>query len=91
MAGIGILAAWYQPLKKLYEGYLLFYFVGILLNLGVVLIIIGVMLFPDILIKCASVFDKLMIWLHIWKENAKKTSSGARICGKLSFMQLHLW
>lgn len=72
MAGIGILAAWYQPLKSFMKGYLLFYFVGILLNLGVVLIIIGVMLFPDILIKCASVFDKLMIWLHIWKENAKR-------------------
>lgn len=69
VAGIGILALWYQPLKSYMKGYMLFYFVGIFLNLGVVLIIIGVMLFPAILIKCANVFDTLMIWLHIWKVN----------------------
>lgn len=69
VAGIGILALWYQPLKSYMKGYMLFYFVGIFLNLGVVLIIIGVMLFPAILIKCANVFDALMIWLHIWKVN----------------------
>ncbi len=69
VAGIGILALWYQPLKSYMKGYMLFYFVGIFLNLGVVLIIIGVMLFPAILIKCANVFDVLMIWLHIWKVN----------------------
>ena len=69
VAGIGILALWYQPLKSYMKGYMLFYFVGIFLNLGVVLIIIGVMLFPAILIKCANVFDALMIWLHLWKVN----------------------
>lgn len=72
VAGIGILAVWYQPLKSFMKGYMLFYFVGILLNLGVVLTIIGVMLFPAILLKCANLFDKCMIRLHIWKESPKR-------------------
>lgn len=72
MIGLSILVFWRQPLKSCMQGAMPLYYLGILLNLGVVLAIIGVMLFPRILLKAVEAFEKMLIRIHIWKENPER-------------------
>ncbi len=67
--GLGILLVWHTPLCSYLKGYMLLYYIGILLNLGVVLVLIGVMVFPRILLKIAFFLDSVIIRLHLWKPS----------------------
>lgn len=67
--GLGILLVWRTPLCSYLKGYMLLYYIGILLNLGVVLVLIGVMVFPRILLKIAFFLDSVIIRLHLWKPS----------------------
>lgn len=67
--GVGIMLVWHTPLCHYLKGYIILYYIGILLNLGVVLILIGVMVFPHILKKIAFFLDSLIIRLHLWKPS----------------------
>lgn len=74
IVGTTMLVAWYQPLKNYMGNMVLLYFLGIILNLGVILVIIGAMAFPNILIQIADWFELLLVRIHIWKpkENRKE-------------------
>ena len=70
--GLGILLIWHTPLSHYLKGYTILYYMGILLNLGVVLVLIGIMVFPHILLQFAFFWDNVMIRLHLWKSSKER-------------------
>lgn len=91
--GTVILLVWYRPLKGFMGEYMLLYFAGIVLNLAVVLLIAWVMLFPGVLVRTAGLFERLLIRLHIWRNNPRrqeKVQGFARSYGHaVSFLSGH--
>ena len=67
--GFGILAFWYGPLRRELNHYFPLFLLGLMLNVILVILILGVMLFPGIIRKTALFFEKLIIRMKIWKPS----------------------
>ena len=67
--GFGILAFWYGPLRRELNHYFPLFLLGLMLNVILVILILGVMLFPGIIRKTALFFEKLFIRMKIWKPS----------------------
>ncbi len=82
LVGTTMLIVWYQPLKSYMGNTVLLYFLGIVLNLGVILVIIGAMAFPNILIQVANWFEVLLIRAHIWKPKEGRKAKVKEFVGQ---------
>lgn len=72
--GIGILLFWFAPLRNELGKFFPLYFLGLSLNVILVVLILGVMLFPKVILKAAMFFERLFIRLKIWKPSEKRES-----------------
>ena len=70
--GFGILIFWNGPLRKELNHYFPLYILGLMLNVILVILILGVMLFPKVILRIAQFFERLLIRMKIWKPSAKR-------------------
>ena len=70
--GFGILAFWYGPLRAELKHYFPLYLLGLMLNVILVILILGVMLFPGVIFRLAKFFEGLLIRMKIWKPSEKR-------------------
>lgn len=70
--GLAILLFWLNPLRQELGNYFLLYLLGLALNVILVILILGVMLFPKVILKAALLFEGLFIRLRIWKPSDKR-------------------
>lgn len=70
--GFGILLLWFHPLTGEMGKYFPLYLLGLSLNVILVIIILGVMLFPKVILKAAMLFEGLLIRMKIWKPSDKR-------------------
>ena len=70
--GLGILLFWMHPLRQELGSYFPLYLLGLALNVILVILILGVMLFPKVILKLALLFEGLFIRLKIWKSSEKR-------------------
>lgn len=69
LIGVFLLTIWYQSLKDSMGEYIILFYVGMILNLVVMLVIICAMAFPNMLVKTIYFFEKGMICLRILNAN----------------------
>ena len=72
LIGAGILLFWYAPLHAELGRYFPLYLLGLLLNVVLVVLILGVMLFPKVILHLALLFEGLFIRMRIWKPSDKR-------------------
>ena len=72
LIGAGILLFWYAPLHAELGRYFPLYLLGLLLNVVLVALILGVMLFPKVILHLALLFEGLFIRMRIWKPSDKR-------------------
>ena len=72
LIGAGILLFWYAPLHTELGRYFPLYLLGLLLNVVLVVLILGVMLFPKVILHLALLFEGLFIRMRIWKPSDKR-------------------
>ena len=70
--GFGILIFWHDPLRKNLNHYFPLYILGLMLNVILVILILGVMLFPKVIYRAAKFFEGIFIRLKIWKPSEKR-------------------
>lgn len=70
--GLGILLFWFRPLTNELGKYFPLYLLGLSLNVILVIVILGVMLFPQVMLKTALVFEGLLIRMKIWKPSDQR-------------------
>lgn len=72
MMGFGILLFWFRPLTAEMGKYFPLYLLGLSLNVILVIVILGVMLFPKVMLNAALFFERLLIRMKIWKPSDKR-------------------
>lgn len=72
LIGLGILIGWNRPLKYYLGSYYGLYLLGLVLNTALVLLILGVMLFPGTMLGTANAFEVMMLRLGLWKPSPKR-------------------
>ena len=72
VTGIGILFFWREPLKKYLEGYYLLYFVGLSLNVALVIILLLIMFSPGIIMTLFSKIEELFVFFRFWKKSEER-------------------
>ena len=70
--GFGILLFWFRPLKGELGKYFPLYLLGLALNVILVIVILGVMLLPQVMLKGALFFERLFIRMKMWKPSEKR-------------------
>lgn len=70
--GCGILVFWNRPLRAYLGNYLPLYILGLMLNVILVVLILGVMLFPKVIYRAAKFFEGVLIRMKIWKPSPKR-------------------
>ncbi len=70
--GFGILLFWFRPLTNELGKYFPLYLLGLSLNVILVIVILGVMLFPQVMLKTALFFEGLLIRMKIWKPSDQR-------------------
>lgn len=70
--GFGILLFWFLPLRGELGKYFPLYLLGLALNVILVIVILGVMLLPQVMLKGALFFEGLFIRMKIWKPSEKR-------------------
>lgn len=70
--GFGILLFWSGPLRSELGRYFPLYLLGLSLNVVLVFLILGVMLFPKVILKAALFFERLFIRMNIWKTSGER-------------------
>lgn len=70
--GTGILLFWRDPLREELGGFFPLYLLGLTLNVVLVILILGVMLFPKVILKGAQCFEGLLIRMRIWKPSERR-------------------
>lgn len=70
--GFGILLFWLHPLRDQLGRYFALYLLGLLLNVLLVILILGVMLFPKVMLSAALFFEKLLIRMKVWKPSIER-------------------
>ena len=70
--GCGILIFWNEPLRACLGNYFPLYILGLMLNVILVILILGVMLFPKVIYRAAKFFEILLILMKIWKPSLKR-------------------
>lgn len=70
--GFGILLFWMGPLRSELNVYFPLYLLGLSLNVILVAVILGVMLFPKVILKAAMFFEGFFIRIRIWKPSEKR-------------------
>lgn len=63
--GVGILIFWSRPLVRELGKYFPLFLLGLLLNVILVTVIVGVMLLPDVMLRGAFFFEKLLIRMKL--------------------------
>lgn len=70
--GAAILLFWYRPLYSELGKFFPLYLFGLLLNVILVVVIAGIMLMPNIMLRCALFFEKLFVKMSILKPSEKR-------------------
>lgn len=70
--GLGILLFWLTPLRHELGKFFPLYLLGLALNVVLVILILGVMLFPQVILKGARLFERLFIRLKIWRPSDER-------------------
>ncbi len=70
--GFGILIFWIHPLRGELGKYFPLYLLGLALNVTLVILILGVMLFPKVMLKTALLFEHVLIRMKIWKPSGRR-------------------
>lgn len=70
--GFGILLFWIHPLKSELGNYFPLFLLGLVLNVILVILILGVMLFPKVMLNTALFFERLFLRMKIWKPSSKR-------------------
>lgn len=70
--GFGILLFWFRPLRGELGKYFPLYLLGLALNVILVIVILGVMLLPQVMLKGALFFERLFIRMKMWKPSEKR-------------------
>lgn len=87
--GFGILAFWYRPLTKELNHYFPLYILGLSLNVILVILILGVMAFPEIIRKTALFFENIFIRMKIWKPSQSRLDKISGFIG--NYQQAVAW
>lgn len=74
LIGLGILIFWYPSLCFYLKGYLYLYYLGLLLNGGLVAILLFIMIRPQLFHKIVLSGEKILTTLHILKPNPNRTA-----------------
>ena len=69
--GFGILFFWHGPLREYLNRYFPLYILGLMLNVILVILILGVMLFPNVILKTAKFFENILIRMKVWKHRKR--------------------
>lgn len=70
--GAGILLFWSGPLMSELGHYFPLFLLGLALNVILVIVISGIMLFPAVMLKTALLFERILIRMKIWKPSGKR-------------------
>lgn len=70
--GFGLLIFWYDPLTANLKQYFPLYILGLTLNVVLVILILGVMLFPKVILQAAKFFEKILIRIKILRPSVKR-------------------
>ena len=70
--GFGILLFWFRPLKGELGKYFPLFLLGLALNVILVILILGVMLFPKVMLNAALFFERILIRMRVWKPSSKR-------------------
>ena len=70
--GAAILLFWYRPLYSELGKFFPLYLFGLLLNVILVVVIAGITLMPNIMLRCALFFEKLFVKMSILKPSEKR-------------------
>ncbi len=70
--GFAILVFWHQPLKAELNRFFPLYILGLMLNVILVVLILGVMLFPRVIYRAAKSGEMLLIRVKVWKPSRKR-------------------
>lgn len=87
--GVGILIFLHGSLVRELHHFFPLYILGLMLNVILVILILGVMLFPEIIQKTALFFEKLFIRLKIWKPSEIRQEKLAGFIG--NYRQAVTW
>lgn len=69
LTGIGILLLWGAPLRKYLQAYYGLYFLGLFLNIALVVVLLMVMFSQRTIRACFDRFEKIMVRFHIWRRS----------------------
>lgn len=69
VTGMGILLFWREPLREYLKGYYFLYFVGLSLNVVLVIILLFIMFFPGIIMTIFSKIEELLVSFRFWKKS----------------------
>ena len=72
LIGTGILLLWYHPLRIQLQKYFWLYLLGLVLNIVLVTVILGVMLLPGIMLNVEEKFETVMIRLNVMKPSDER-------------------
>lgn len=72
LIGVALLVFWNQPLQQYLGNYFYLYLVGIGLNIILVVLIWGVMIYPTLIRRLIEGVCHLLVRLHIWKPSATR-------------------
>lgn len=69
LTGVGILLFWRQPLKEYLQGYDWLYFLGLFLNMIVVIALLLIMFSPGVIRVIFNKTEKILIRFRVWKKS----------------------
>lgn len=72
LIGLGILLLWYHPLRMQLQKYFWLYLLGLVLNVVLVTVLLGVMLLPGIMLKVEEKFEAVMIWMNLMRPSEER-------------------
>lgn len=91
--GAAILLFWYEPLHAELGKFFPLYLFGLLLNVILVVIIVGIMLLPNIMLKCGLFFEKMFVRMKILKPSEKRPEKIHEFIGSyqnaVSWLRMH--
>lgn len=70
--GVGMLLFWHAPLKQSLGNYFGLYLLGLLLNVILVLLLIGVMAAPHVMEKMVCKVEHMLVGMHILKKKEER-------------------
>lgn len=75
LIGIGIYLLWRKPLENYLQGYYWLYFLGLFLNISLVILLLMIMFCPRIIKIILSKAERILIWMKILKFSENRNDN----------------